>query len=232
MQYQVQPGDTIAKVTQQLNTRWDVLRQKNPHAIGRSSRTGRWFLKEGATVTIKESESFQAVLQQKVETQKPPATVDAHAEGSEQWRTYTVKPGDNLWTLAIKKFHVNLDDLIRDNNIKNPQLLQPGQRVRIRKSAEPSTQEVTASWYGQKYHGKMMANGDRFDMNADTIAHKALPLGTKVVLTNPETGQSENAEITDRGPYISGRDVDLSYGLARKLSMVRQGVGKLMMRIL
>ena len=230
MQYQVQRGDTIAKVTQQLNTRWDVLRQKNPHAIGRSARTGRWFLKEGATVTAKES--FQTVLQQKVEAQKPPAADDTHAEDTDQWRTYTIKPGDNLWTLAIKKFHVNLDDLIRDNNIKNPRLVQPGQKIRIRESAQPSTQEVTASWYGQKYHGKIMANGDRFDMNADTIAHKALPLGTKVVLTNPETDQSQNAVVTDRGPYISGRDVDLSYGLAKKLSMVRQGVGKLVMRIL
>ncbi len=230
MQYQVQRGDTIAKVTQQLNTHWDVLRQKNPHAIGRSVRTGRWFLKEGATVTIKES--FQTVLQQKVETQKLPAAPDPSSQNTEQWRMYTIKPGDNLWTLAVKKFHVNLDDLIRDNNIKNPGLIQPGQKIRIRKSAQPSIQEVTASWYGQQYHGKIMANGDRFDMNADTIAHKALPLGTKVVLTNPETDQSENAVVTDRGPYISGRDVDLSYGLAKKLSMVRQGVGKLVMRIL
>lgn len=230
MQYQVQRGDTIAKVTQQLNTHWDVLRQKNPHAIGRSVRTGRWFLKEGATVTIKES--FKTVLQQKVETQKPPGAPDPPSQNTEQWRMYTIKPGDNLWTLAVKKFHINLDDLIRDNNIKNPGLIQPGQKIRIRKSAQPSIQEVTASWYGQQYHGKIMANGDRFDMNADTIAHKALPLGTKVVLTNPETDQSENAVVTDRGPYISGRDVDLSYGLAKKLSMVRQGVGKLVMRIL
>ena len=230
MQYQVQRGDTIAKVTKQLNTHWDVLRQKNSHAIGRSVRTGRWFLKEGATVTIKES--FQTVLQQKVETQKLPAAPDPPSQNTGQWRMYTIKPGDNLWTLAVKKFHINLDDLIRDNNIKNPGLIQPGQKISIRKSAQPSIQEVTASWYGQQYHGKIMANGDRFDMNADTIAHKALPMGTKVVLTNPETDQSENAVVTDRGPYISGRDVDLSYGLAKKLSMVRQGVGKLVMRIL
>jgi rare lipoprotein A len=230
MQYQVQRGDTIAKVTQQMNTRWDVLRQENPHAIGRSARTGRWFLKEGATVKAKGS--FQTVLQQKVGDKKPSAPLDPSAPGTEPLRTYTIQPGDNLWTLAVKKFHINLDDIIKDNNIKNPGLVQPGQKIRIRKPAQSSVQEVTASWYGQKYHGRIMANGDRFDMNADTIAHKTLPLGTKVELTNSVTGRSENTVVTDRGPYISGRDVDLSYGLAKKLSMVRKGVGKLVMRIL
>jgi rare lipoprotein A len=77
-----------------------------------------------------------------------------------------------------------------------------------------------------------MANGRPFNMYAPTIAHKELPLGTKVELRNPRNGQRVVAVVTDRGPYIEGRDVDLSYGLAKKLDMVEQGVGKLMMRII
>ena len=77
-----------------------------------------------------------------------------------------------------------------------------------------------------------MANGEPFNMHAATIAHKELPLGTKVELKNPQTGQKVLAVVTDRGPYIEGRDVDLSYGLARRLNMVDKGVGKLVMRVL
>ena len=69
-------------------------------------------------------------------------------------------------------------------------------------------------------------------MYANTIAHKDLPLGTRVELENPLTGKSVRAVVTDRGPYIDGRDVDLSYGLARMLSLVDKGVGRLKMRVL
>ena len=145
---------------------------------------------------------------------------------------YTVKKGDTLWDLAIKKFHVNLQNLIKDNNIKNPDRIYPGQKIMINLPEIPSSQEVTASWYGEDYHGRPMANGEPFDMNAATIAHKEVPLGTRVELENPETGQKVKAVVTDRGPFVNGRDVDLSYGLARRLSLVRQGVGKLIMRVI
>ncbi len=227
MQYQVQRGDTIAKVTKLLNTRWENLRQTNPHAIGRSSRTGRWFLKEGATVTAKES--FQTVLQQSIDPNQRSETVNNEPE---QYTEYIIQPGDTLWALAVKRFHVNVDDLIRVNDIQNPRALRPGQKIRIPVHNHPETQEVVASWYGGNYHGRKMANGDSFDMHANTIAHKELPLGTQVELTNPNTGQTEKAVVTDRGPYIAGRDVDLSYGLAQRLSMVTQGVGKLVMKVL
>ena len=77
-----------------------------------------------------------------------------------------------------------------------------------------------------------MANGDVFNMYANTIAHRKLPFGTKVELENPETGVKEIAFVTDRGTYIEGRDVDISFGLAKKLSLVKKGVGQLNMRIL
>ncbi|MBP7518512.1 MAG: septal ring lytic transglycosylase RlpA family lipoprotein, partial [Desulfobulbus sp.] len=62
--------------------------------------------------------------------------------------------------------------------------------------------------------------------------HRDMPLGTRVELENPETGEKARATVTDRGPYVEGRDVDLSYRLARKLSLSRQGVANLKMRVL
>ncbi len=233
MSYQVQRGDTITQVTRQFNISWERLRQMNPHAVGQTRRTGRWFLKEGAN--IKTEDSFESVLKQKVEKvveQKPvvSSAVDTHKK--ESWTEYTIKPGDTLWALAVKRFHVNLEDLIRDNNIKNPRHIKPGQKIRVRQQPLQGTQNVVASWYGEKYHGRAMANGTPFDMHANTIAHKDLPFGTQVELKNPETGQVEKATVTDRGPYIAGRDVDLSYGLAERLSLLKKGVGKLVMKII
>jgi len=152
--------------------------------------------------------------------------------GKEKWSEYTIKSGDTIWDLAVNKYHVNIEDVIRDNNIDDPRKIQPGDKIRIRIPSYPSQQTVTASWYGRDYHGKAMANGQSYDMYASTIAHKDLPLGTRVELENKETGVKVTAVVTDRGPFIAGRDVDLSYGLARKLSIDKKGVGSLVMRVI
>ena len=154
------------------------------------------------------------------------------APAKEQWFEYTIKKNDTLWDLAVNRFHVNVQDLIQDNNIQDPRKIQPGQKIRVRVLTYPEQTQVTASWYGQDYHGRAMANGQPFDMHAATIAHKELPLGTRVELENPVTGVSVKAVVTDRGPYIKGRDVDLSYGLAQKLSLVEKGVGPLVMKVI
>jgi len=153
-------------------------------------------------------------------------------QDSNKWIEYTVKSGDTLWALAFKRFRVSLEDLVNDNAIADPKRLKIGQKIKIRIPSYPGEQKVVASWYGKAYHGKQMANGDFYNMYANTIAHKELPFGTKVELENPLTGQKVNAIVTDRGPFISGRDVDLSFGLAKKLSLVDKGVGRLLMRIL
>ncbi|HIJ55638.1 MAG TPA: septal ring lytic transglycosylase RlpA family protein [Deltaproteobacteria bacterium] len=233
MSYQVQRGDTIAQVTQRYSVSWERLRQMNPDAVGQSRRTGRWFLKEGAV--IKTEDSFETVLKQKVEkvavqNQTVSSAVDTHKK--ETWSEYIIKPGDTLWALAVKRFHVNVEDLIRDNNIEDPRKIMPGQKIRVRRQSLRGTQNVVASWYGEKYHGRVMANGEPFNMHANTIAHKNLPFGTQVELKNPETGQVEKAIVTDRGPYVAGRDVDLSYALAERLSLLKKGVGKLVMKVL
>jgi rare lipoprotein A len=96
---------------------------------------------------------------------------------------------------------------------------------------KPSSERrlVVASWYGSQHHGKLMANGEPFDMFANTAAHKKLPLGTQLTITNPKNGAKVEVEVTDRGPYIPGRNLDLSFGAARKLGIVKTGVAKVWM---
>jgi rare lipoprotein A len=155
------------------------------------------------------------------------------AQGQTPERSHKVKAGDTVWALAVKVYHVDPKEIVRLNNISDPRKLQIGQVLRIPGKMQSSGKEaVVASWYGREHHGRPMANGVPYDMYAPTIAHKELPLGTRVLLENPATGEKATATVTDRGPYISGRDVDLSYHLAQRLSLERQGVGSLTMEIL
>jgi rare lipoprotein A len=84
----------------------------------------------------------------------------------------------------------------------------------------------TASYYGKGFHGRRAANGEIFDMNAMTAAHRSLPFGTRLQVTNMKNGRSVVVRIQDRGPYIKGRVLDLSYGAARALDMVESGIVK------
>jgi rare lipoprotein A len=176
---------------------------------------------------VQDKTSFAQVLEAKVSKAKAPGE-----EAGQTVIEYVVQPGDTLWKLGVKKFQADPYQIARDNGIRNPDRIFPGQKLVIRKEINPGPREVTASWYGADYHQKPTASGERFDMYKDTLAHKTLPLGTEVRLTNARTGVRVVARINDRGPFITGRDVDLSYGLARKLGMVNQGVGKLTMEIL
>ncbi|MEM7703459.1 MAG: septal ring lytic transglycosylase RlpA family protein [Pseudomonadota bacterium] len=80
-----------------------------------------------------------------------------------------------------------------------------------------------ASYYGKRFHGRLTANGERFNMNAMTAAHKTLPFGTRVRVTNPSNGRSVTVRINDRGPFIRGRTIDLSRAAATKLGMISRG---------
>lgn len=86
---------------------------------------------------------------------------------------------------------------------------------------------VKASWYGPKFHGKITANGEIYDQMALTAAHKSLSFGTLLKVTNPKNGRSVIVRINDRGPYIEGRDLDLSKGAAIELGILRKGVARL-----
>jgi rare lipoprotein A len=83
-----------------------------------------------------------------------------------------------------------------------------------------------ASFYGRAHHGRLTASGERFDMRAMTCAHRTLPFGTRVRVTDLETGRSVVVRVNDRGPYAESRVVDLSLGAARTLGIVERGVAR------
>ncbi len=88
-----------------------------------------------------------------------------------------------------------------------------------------------ASYYGKRFHGRRTANGERFNMNAMTAAHKTLPFGTKVRVTNARNGKSVVVRINDRGPFIRGRTIDLSRAAARKIGIIQRGHGRVKLDI-
>lgn len=89
-----------------------------------------------------------------------------------------------------------------------------------------------ASYYGGKFHGRKTASGERFNKWAMTAAHKTLPLGTKVRVTNLRNGESVDVKINDRGPYAKGRVIDLSRGAAEEIGMVRAGTAKVKVEVI
>ena len=88
-----------------------------------------------------------------------------------------------------------------------------------------------ASWYGPGFHGNLTANGEVYDMNGISAAHKTLPFGTIVRVVDLETGRSIVVRINDRGPFVEGRIIDLSKGAAEKLGMVERGIIQVGLRI-
>jgi rare lipoprotein A len=93
--------------------------------------------------------------------------------------------------------------------------------------AEPKPYQVgTASWYGKQFHGKTTASGEDFDMFEFTAAHRKLPLGTFVKVTNLKNGKWIIVRVNDRGPYVGNRIMDLSYSAARMLNF-RDGVERI-----
>lgn len=104
-----------------------------------------------------------------------------------------------------------------------------------RRSASKSAPAVwmVVSYYGKKHHGRTMARGGQFDMNNPTLsAHKTLPIGTKLLLTNPQNGLEQVSCVRDRGPYVRGRDLDASEAAAVKLDFKPAGHTSLLVRVI
>lgn len=90
-------------------------------------------------------------------------------------------------------------------------------------SSEGFVQSGIASWYGPDFHGKKTSNGEVYDMNGFTAAHKTLPLGVYVKVKNTENGREAVLRVNDRGPFVKDRIIDLSYAAAKKLGVDRAG---------
>lgn len=93
-------------------------------------------------------------------------------------------------------------------------------------SASGFSESGRASWYGPDFHGKKTASGETYNKYAYTAAHKTLPFGTRVSVKNLENGLSTTVVINDRGPFKSGRIIDLSYSAAQKINMVGTGTAR------
>ncbi len=104
----------------------------------------------------------------------------------------------------------------------NPTLpVKPGQRW-----------ECVSSWYGDGFDGQPTATGEIYDMYADTAAHRTLPLGSIVRVVNLKTNLSAIVRINDRGPYVDGRQLDVSYGVAQQLGFDEEGLAQVRLEVL
>jgi rare lipoprotein A len=99
-------------------------------------------------------------------------------------------------------------------------------------AAPLEVQTGTASWYGPPYHNRRGSNGEIYDMNGMTAAHLTLPLGTIVRVTNLKTGSTALVRITDRGPFVKGRLIDLSLAAAKKLDVWRAGLAEVKVEVM
>ncbi len=108
--------------------------------------------------------------------------------------------------------------------------LTASKRPSLGLSAGRDLQRGVASWYGPGFHGRLTANGEKFDMHELTAAHKTLPFGTRVLVHNPRTGKEVVVRINDRGPFIKGRVIDLSKAAAKALGFNARGHDAVVLR--
>jgi len=107
-----------------------------------------------------------------------------------------------------------------------------GERYYVQDSSDNYRERGVASWYGKDFHGRLTANGETYDMYGLSAAHKTLPIPTWVEVTNLSNDRRIIVRINDRGPFIDGRIIDLSYGAARELDIIEAGTARVEVRAL
>lgn len=135
-----------------------------------------------------------------------PISVEHIEDAHPQREAYSLG-GNKDYTLDNKKYHI----------IKNPQGF---------------TQTGKASWYGSKFHGHRTSNGEVYDMYSMTAAHKTLPLPSFVKVTNTDNGKTAIVRVNDRGPFHTGRIIDLSYAAAFKLGVLKTGTANVRLEVI
>ena len=107
-----------------------------------------------------------------------------------------------------------------------------GKKYTVMQSNKGYHEQGVASWYGSKFHGRRTSSGEPYDMHLATAAHKSLPLPTYAVVTNLDNGRKVIVKINDRGPFKSGRLIDMSYGAALRLGMIATGTARVDVRVI
>src|ERR1700690_2008294 len=90
---------------------------------------------------------------------------------------------------------------------------------------------AVASWYGKDFHGRPTSSGEIFDMHAKTCAHKEYPFGTRLKVTHLANNKSTECVVNDRGPFIAGRDIDLSYAVAREIGVIGPETSRVLIEV-
>jgi rare lipoprotein A len=110
----------------------------------------------------------------------------------------------------VQKKTSTLDSLVKKVNVVEKEIVATDTVVQYQGKFKPFKKSAHASYYADKFHGRRTASGRVYDKTKLTAAHKSLPFGTKVRVTNEANGKSVIVEITDRGPFVRGREIDLS----------------------
>ena len=148
-------------------------------------------------------------------------------EASQEAKTRALLAGDDKKELRDIEFdRPNLRKLVDYN------ATVLGKRYQTLADSKGFEQQGPASWYGNPFHGRKTANGETYDMNELTAAHKELPLGTKVEVTNLSNGRKVVVRINDRGPFHGNRVLDLSRAAAQELGTLNAGVAQVQIRAL
>lgn len=117
------------------------------------------------------------------------------------------------------------------NTVRFSSEILPMQVVHDKSVKTGKTFTGKASYYANKFHGRKTSSGEIFDMNGMTAAHRTLPFGTMLKVTNLRNNQSVVVKVNDRGPFKAGRILDLSLGAAKKISMLGEGVAKVKLEV-
>jgi rare lipoprotein A (peptidoglycan hydrolase) len=118
------------------------------------------------------------------------------------------------------------------SSLQNP---PPATRSTSNTSGQPkplAVWECVSGWYGEPFDGQLTATGEIYDMYATTAAHQTLPLGSVVRIVNTRNHRSQVVRINDRGPFVEGRELDVSYEVARRLGFDQRGLAKVRMELL
>lgn len=135
-----------------------------------------------------------------------------------------------LKALAVASLLVALTGCAALTNRSGKSYVIDGKRYHILASADGFRQKGLASWYGEPFHGRKTANGEVYDMNRVSAAHKTLPLNTWVEVRNLDNNKKMYVRINDRGPFVKGRVIDLSRQAAKEMGMLEAGVARVTLK--
>ena len=134
------------------------------------------------------------------------------------------------------RYKASSSNFVKNNTVKSSKPSNKKQKSLRKDKAKFNTSKMLykgiSSYYGPKFHGKLTANGEIFDMYGVTAAHKEFPFNTITRVTNEKNGKSLIIRINDRGPYIDGRILDCSFGAAKKLGFVTDGTAPVKIEII